>query len=280
MFHRSLLARQLDMLSPMLPSSRAIGRFAGKFRDQRWRMARWRIRTERPFLARAGKSRPRMEGRVLSYHSTGTPEWGVNDVTPERFFEQLESANRLGYRFVPADSVVAGRSGPLDLAITFDDGLRSILAVAPYLESRRIPFTVFPVAAWASEPSDRFLSWSELADLGRAGATFGSHSMTHANFRDLSASGRRAELEESRAALTHHLGIIPTLFAIPFGRSRDWDSECTTLAREAGYTGVFAQSEGRRPEGTVGRSFISKYDGRREFRALLEGRFDRWEEWY
>lgn len=217
---------------------------------------------------------------MLSYHSTGTPAWGVNDVSPARFVEQLELAARLGYRFVPAAGVAAGAAGPRDLAVTFDDGLRSILAVVPFLESRDISFTVFAVAGWASEPGDSFLSWDDLGRLSAAGASIGSHSMTHANFRELDEGQRRAELEQSRAAIADHLGAAPGLFAIPFGRARDWDAGCTALAREAGYEAVFAQSEDRRPPGTTGRSFITSFDGPRQFRAVLEGRFDRWEEWF
>ncbi len=50
-------------------------------------------------------------------------------------------------------------------------------------------------------------------------------------------------------------------------------------ARAAGYTAVFAQSEERRPPGTVPRTFITRFDGDRIFRGALGGAFDRWEEW-
>ena len=121
---------------------------------------------------------------------------------------------------------------------------------------------------------------ADLERLAAAKASIGSHSMTHANFRSLSEDERRAELEDSRAAMSQHLGTAPSLFAIPYGRARDWSDECTTLASNAGYAAVFAQSEERRPKGTVARSFIGKYDGLPHFRAVLDGRFDRWEEWF
>ena len=217
---------------------------------------------------------------MLSYHATGTPEWGANDIAPDRFKKQLDLAAQLGYRFVPAADIAQGRSGPRDLAVTFDDGLRSILAVTPYLDDRGIPFTVFAVTEWASEPADRFLSWTDLERLAASGAAIGSHSLSHANFRKLSPQRRCAELGESRAAIDQHLGFAPVLFAIPFGRDRDWDGESTQLAREAGYEAIFAQAELRRPQGTLARSFVARYDGPAQFRALLEGRFDGWQEWF
>ncbi|MEO8541847.1 MAG: polysaccharide deacetylase family protein, partial [bacterium] len=106
-----------------------------------------------------------------------------------------------------------------------------------------------------------------------------SHSRSHPNFRDLPESLRIAELVESRQEIERHLGRAPDLFGIPYGSSRDWDAECGRLALSAGYSAVFAQSENKRPEGTIGRSFVTRYDRLHHFRALLQGRFDAWEEW-
>ena len=221
-----------------------------------------------------------MRGRILSYHGTGTPEWGVNDVSPANFQRQVELALQLGYRFEPAEEIARGNGGPLSLAITFDDGLRSILDVTGWLAERRLPYTVFVVTDWADEGGERFLSWEDLRELAGAGAIIGSHSLSHRNFRELPPSDRRAELERSRQAIAVQFGSAPAGFAIPFGRRRDWDVECTELARGAGYESVYAQAESRRPRGTVGRSFVTKYDGPRHFQAILEGRFDHWEEWF
>jgi peptidoglycan/xylan/chitin deacetylase (PgdA/CDA1 family) len=251
-----------------------------KVRDQRWLAARLRLRAERESLSRFGKRRPRMRGRILAYHGTGTPEWGVNDVSADDFKQQVEHALSLGYRFEPAEEIARGNGGPFSLAITFDDGLRSILAVTGWLAERHLPFTVFVVTEWAGEPADLFLSWDELGELAAAGASIGSHSLSHRNFRSLSATERRDDLQRSRYEIEKRLGHAPEGFAIPFGRRRDWDMECTELARIAGYESVYAQAESRRPRGTVGRSFVTRYDRPRQFQALLEGRFDHWEEWF
>jgi peptidoglycan/xylan/chitin deacetylase (PgdA/CDA1 family) len=263
-----------------MPGGRGLTKFSEKLRGQRYRAARWRLLAERRALARLHRPATHHGGRIFSYHSTGTPEWGVNDVHPANFFAQLELAKSLGYRFVPAASIAAGTANDNDLAITFDDGLASILAVTPYLLRQAIPFTVFVVTDWASQPGERFLTWVQLKELADTGATIGSHSVTHANFRGLSLTQREHELVASREQIGARLGGAPELFAIPFGRARDWPAEDTQLAHRAGYSAVFAQSEARRPGGTIGRSFVSKYDGAREFRAILAGRFDAWEEWF
>ena len=50
-------------------------------------------------------------------------------------------------------------------------------------------------------------------------------------------------------------------------------------AKDAGYELVYAQAEETRSTDTVARTFVTKFDGDRIFRALLKGKFDSWEEW-
>ncbi len=221
-----------------------------------------------------------MTGRVLSYHSTGTPAWGVNDVSPANFVSQIELARDAGYRFCDVRDITSGTAGPKDLAITFDDGLRSILAVTPYLAEARIPYTIFVVSGWPATDQNTFLTWADLESLCGQGARIGSHSVSHPNFRELTRDQQEFELGESRRMIGDRLGVVPDLFAIPFGRARDWTPECTQMAKTAGYTAVFGQAENRTPKGTAGRSFITKFDGQRQFQAVLDGRFDDWEEWF
>jgi hypothetical protein len=56
--------------------------------------------------------------------------------------------------------------------------------------------------------------------------------------------------------------------------------ENRTSSREAGYSTIYAQAEKTRPEDTVARTFVTKYDGDFIFDALLKGKFDSWEEWF
>jgi hypothetical protein len=74
-------------------------------------------------------------------------------------------------------------------------------------------------------------------------------------------------------------GITPDAFAIPLGQSRDWPAGFGTIAEELGYKFVYAQSAAKRPAGTVARTFITRWDSSRVFRAALGGAFDNWEEW-
>lgn len=232
-------------------------------------------------------SRGAPRDRILCYHSVGTPQWGVNDVSPARFREQIEAAVRLGYVFAAAEAIAAGPApagSPPRLAITFDDALTSVATnAAPILAEFGAPWSVYVVTDWADgrHPwgDDTILGWRDLERLAAAGATIGSHSVTHARFRYLTPGEAEAEVFGSRERIQRRLGITPTGFAIPMGQSRDWPSFAHDAALRAGYRHVFAQSEDRRAPGTVARTFVTRYDHRRVFERALGGAFDRWEEW-
>jgi peptidoglycan/xylan/chitin deacetylase (PgdA/CDA1 family) len=239
---------------------------------------------ERHALATVGVDQRAQRARILCYHSIGTASWGVNDVSPRRFRDQIEFALHVGYRFVPAAEIARTGGHGDELAITFDDGLASVADyAAPLLQDYGIPWTLFVVSEWASGRhtfgDGVLLDWSGIARLAERGATIGSHSVSHPNFRLLTEDETRHEIFDSRQVIEHHLGAAPETFAIPFGQSQNWSTTARALATEAGYSTVYAQSEERRPLGTIPRTFITRYDDGQIFRAALRGTFDRWEEW-
>jgi peptidoglycan/xylan/chitin deacetylase (PgdA/CDA1 family) len=226
--------------------------------------------------------------RILCYHSVGTPEWGINDVSPARFRRQLESALDAGYTFVPAEQVSQHpANGERCLAVTFDDGLRSCAMSAwPILADLAIPWTIFIVSAWAEGKHELgpelFLDWRDVEKLAQAGVTIGSHSVTHPDFGRLDARAATSELFESREMIRRRTGIDVDEFAIPFGLAKNWTTMAAEAAREVGYTRVYAQADELRPPDTEPRTFITNVDGQLIFRAALDGAFDWWEEpsWY
>jgi peptidoglycan/xylan/chitin deacetylase (PgdA/CDA1 family) len=240
---------------------------------------------ERHVLARSRRPRAAPNGRILCYHSIGTPRWGVNDVPPARFRRQLELALKWGYRFVPAATIAAGKGEARDLAITFDDGLRTVSTnAAPVLEELRVPWSLFVVTDWADGKASWWadgllLDWREIEALARRGATIASHSVTHPTFGALTPEAAASELQMSRRAIRDHLGIDTREFAIPVGRRKDWPAHAQAAARDAGYDIIYAGTEDLRPENTVARTFVTRFDSDRLFRAALGGAFDGWEEW-
>src|SRR5262249_13420501 len=114
-----------------------------------------RMYGERHALATLPRRRARDRGRILCYHSVGQPIFGVNDVEPALFGRQIEYALEKGYRFVPPGEIAASGGGPKDLAVSFDDALKSVLThAAPVLREYKIPYTVFVVSEWSEQNED------------------------------------------------------------------------------------------------------------------------------
>jgi len=242
--------------------------------------AGWRARR----AARAAGHRRAVErDRILCYHSVGTPDWGLNDVAPSVFGDQLRRMLDDGYAFASAADLATDPRGGRRLAVTFDDGLRSVVEHAePVLAELGVPWTMFVVTEWADGQHATghtvLLDWDELGALAARGVDIGSHSLSHPDFSRLTPDAAAHELRGSRARLRDRLGLDVREFAIPFGCSRHWTDGTSAAARDAGYTTVYAQSEDRRPAGTIGRTLISGWDPPWAVRAALRGAYDDWEE--
>ena len=254
-------------------------------RIDRKHFATARLGYERHAVALFGTASPREGGRILCYHTIGQEEWGTNDVTPKQFRRQIESSLEAGFKFVPASQIAATGGADNELAITFDDGLKSVLTqAAPILKDYNVPWTFFPVTDWSDGKhwmgDDFVMDWHDVEACLALGAEMGSHSATHPSFGDIGRGQMADELGGSRDVFLKRIGIAPDTFAIPFGQSKDWTDDSDEIAREVGYKTIYAQAEETRYEGTVPRTFVTKFDSDYIYRAILNGKFDNWEEWY
>jgi peptidoglycan/xylan/chitin deacetylase (PgdA/CDA1 family) len=188
---------------------------------------------------------------VLCYHAVSDrwPDPGaVRPRVLERQLEWLVSQRFTGATF--HDAVVSPPSGKV-LAVTFDDGYRSILEHAvPILSRLGLPGTIFvptdfigarrPLAwagleRWAAGPHAHELaplSWPELRELAQAGWEIGSHSCTHVDLTRADAASLAAELVRSREACAEGVGAPCRSIAYPYGAA---DDRACRAARDGGY---------------------------------------------
>ncbi|MCI4675897.1 polysaccharide deacetylase family protein [Candidatus Mycolicibacterium alkanivorans] len=264
----------------------ALRRIVGKARVRRHHLAAARMCCERNVLAISRRTPGDDRPRILAYHAVGTPYVGNNDVAPDRFRRQLESALRAGYTFVPASDIADGQAPRRSLAVTFDDGIRSAATTAaPVLAELGIPWTLFVVSGWADGDAhdwagDMLMDWKDVDRLASQGVRIGSHSVTHPNFSRLGTDETEFELEESRRVIESRLGVKVEDFAIPMGQSCDWTQHAATASKNAGYVRVYSQAEDTRFPGTIARTFVTRWDNGPVFRAALTGAYAGWEEWY
>jgi peptidoglycan/xylan/chitin deacetylase (PgdA/CDA1 family) len=189
---------------------------------------------------------------VLAYHAV-SPSWpSPLAVSPDRFREQLECLVNQGYRGASFTEVVRGELPGKVLAVTFDDGYRTVIDHAlPVLSELGLPATIFVptdyvgrerplcwpgIEQWVGgehEPELRCVDWDDLRQLRAEGWEVGSHTRTHPRLTELSDKAVLAELRESREACASELGASCSSFAFPYG---DVDERVRERVVEAGYT--------------------------------------------
>lgn len=187
---------------------------------------------------------------VLCYHGISANWRYALAVSPERLRAQIERLLRGGWRATAFSEAVARPSGERTLAVTFDDGLRSVARLAlPVLRDLGVPATVFVPTGFVGAgepfawPETRHwletehaheldgMSWDELAGLRDAGWEVGSHSVTHAHLTRLGDDALARELSDSRRAIDTRLGGCRSI-AYPYS---DVDDRVVAAARAAGY---------------------------------------------
>jgi peptidoglycan/xylan/chitin deacetylase (PgdA/CDA1 family) len=113
------------------------------------------------------------------------------------------------------------------VVLTFDDGYRNFLGVAPLLIDHRVPATLFLVTNWMRpgdsdlEPTDHqaeTLAWAEVQTLDQYDVfDFGSHTCSHPSLPTLSPEAIDNELRASLDQISSHVkSVIPAL-AYPNG---------------------------------------------------------------
>lgn len=224
-----------------------------------------------------------MSGTILAYHAVGDVE-RADDlhnlwVRTEAFADQLRTLAQRAH-VVPLDDLVAGRvpGRRRAVAITFDDGYRSVLTTAlPLLEQHGFPATVFVPSAyigdrnrWDGEGADdlEILDADELRELSRRGVTVESHGHDHIDLSTADDDAVRADLERSIATLTELLGTPPSYLAYPF---RTGSPSARRIAAELGFRAAFSIDVADAGRYAWARVYIGPDDGQRMFRLKTSG---------
>lgn len=175
---------------------------------------------------------------ILMYHAVGEPpEAGYfGNVSSERFRASIEylAANAT---IVPLSSI-PDETSERRVAITFDDGLRSVYTEAlPVLREFEVPATVFVNPGFldgrnretvrsrhgVDDDGRVMLTDAELYELAESPlVTVGNHTLTH---RDLSTVTDRAELHaevvDSKQRLADRYGVAAAQFSYPHGATSE-----------------------------------------------------------
>lgn len=131
-------------------------------------------------------------------------------------------------------------SCPASFLITFDDGHESDYSIAlGELLRRKLRAVFFVVPKWVGRPG--YLNWSQIQEIGAAGMTIGSHTMSHVC---LTAASHEKTLEEfalSREAIEKAVGKKVSDLALPGGFG---NAHIEDMALSCGYNRIYTSIPG------------------------------------
>ena len=188
---------------------------------------------------------------VLCYHAISGTWQSDLAVSEAQLEEQIRFFARRGFRgvtFAELERARLSQRPSRAVAVTFDDGFKSVCRAQPILARYGFRATVFVVTSFVStdeplawpgldvgalESPDELMSltWDDCRELERKGWEIGSHTVRHPVLPDLGEEALRRELQDSRAAIVDALGACRTL-AYPFGRANE---RVARAAAAAGY---------------------------------------------
>ena len=204
-----------------------------------------------------------------------------------------------GYRTIGLSEMLAALEIGEDLSktvvLTFDDGYQDFyLDAFPILKQCGFSATVFLASDRIQNISVRiegadYLTWREVRELHSEGVSFGSHSVTHADFRSLGPEQIDYELGYSKESIEQQIGAPVESFSYPFAlpeEDRDFTRYLADTLENLGYTNGVSSAIGRaKPSDTryfLPRLSINSWDDAELLRAKVEGGYDwlHWPQWF
>jgi peptidoglycan/xylan/chitin deacetylase (PgdA/CDA1 family) len=233
--------------------------------------------------ALAGVHRDR--GTVIAYHAIGPcPE----AIDRENLFVPVDSfAAQMAYLarrrvVVPLESLVRGEvsAGRPAVAITFDDGFRSVLTTAaPILRRHGFPATVFVPTGWLGRRGPWYeapgcevevMDQPQLREAEQLGIEIASHGHDHLDLEQATRAEAEADIAASVQALTALLDRPPRYLAYPWGRSSKAAREA---AAAAGFDAAFSIDLPYGGPYALARVGITRLDGPIVFALKTSGRY-------
>lgn len=170
---------------------------------------------------------------ILAYHAVAEERSPVATPTA-RLGDDLRSLKDAGYSFHTLDDCADWLQGerplpPRSVAVTFDDGYRSVVESAlPVLSELGVPATVFVIAGrlgednqwhgqWRTVPRLPLMSAADVREAADAGMGIGAHGWTHAPLPELEEERLAREVHEAGDHLEQVSGVSVRHFAYPYG---------------------------------------------------------------
>lgn len=164
---------------------------------------------------------------IITFHSIDN-SGSVLSYPPKDFSELLESLARSNLPVINLTDLLDNKIKK-GIAITFDDGMRSVFTEAlPVLKDYNVPAHLYLTTGvvgrdnkWPTQPEHApvydMLSWDELEKLQAAGVYIESHTNTHPDMRALSLPEIEDECNIADDLIEKRFARRPEYFAYPYG---------------------------------------------------------------
>jgi poly-beta-1,6-N-acetyl-D-glucosamine N-deacetylase len=186
---------------------------------------------------------------AIQYHHFGDRTPPSTSVTLEQFKQHLNFLETNQFSILAFDKALRlirlGKRLPLrSVVITIDDAYLSIYNQAfPLLKQKGWPFTIFVSTEAVDKGFKGFLTWSQIKEMSKNGASIGLHTHTHPYLvREQTKmtfnrwkKWAREEIDTSHQRIKKELGVNVALFAYPYG---EFNLALKEIVAELGLIGV------------------------------------------
>lgn len=168
---------------------------------------------------------------IITFHSIDT-SGSVLSYPPKAFSRLLDAFDKSNLPVLSLDELLHTETKK-GIAITFDDGMRSLYSEAlPILRDHAKPAHLYLTTGsvgknnqWPTQPEDApgfdMLNWDEIEQLHNAGIFIDSHTHSHPDMRKMNSSEMQHECETADTLIEERLGRRPQYFAYPYGYKND-----------------------------------------------------------
>ncbi|MGB0361023.1 MAG: polysaccharide deacetylase family protein, partial [Endozoicomonas sp.] len=190
---------------------------------------------------------------ILQYHHVSDKTPKVTSVTPDTFIRHMNYLKDNGFNVISLEDAVIALRNKEDfpektITITFDDAYLNIYENAfPVLKKFNYPFTLFTATVPVDKRYQKFLSWNQLIEMTKFGATIANHTLEHGHSveklpgetNEQWLNRFQKDLEATEARIKEKTGQNIKMFAWTFGETTP---ELRMHLKELGYIGFGQQS--------------------------------------
>lgn len=153
------------------------------------------------------------------YHRFGEDKYPSTNTTVEQLEKHLTYLNDKNFTFIYAKEILnSEKTSNKTISITVDDAYLSFYEVGlPLFEKFNVPVTLF--LNTENVGGNNYMNWGQLQNALDRGVDIQNHTHSHSSLALLSQDEIINEIEKSQSLIFDNLGIIPNLFAYPFGEN-------------------------------------------------------------